>query len=53
MPNELRTRIQEAFAEVYTISDLAKLYAEIQVEVERQLEYVAEQIEKEAIGNAE
>ena len=54
MANELKYKIQEAFAEVYTITDLAKLYAEIQVECDKQLEYMAEQIMKEVIkGNAE
>lgn len=53
MPNELRTQIQEAFANAYTIPDLAILYAEIQVECQKHLEYMAEQIKKEVIDNAE
>lgn len=53
MPNELRVKIQEAFADVYTIADLAKLYAEIQVECQKQLDFVAEYIKREAIDNAE
>lgn len=53
MPNELRNAIQEAFANAYTIPDLAIIYAEIQVECQKQLEYMAERIKKEAIDNAE
>lgn len=53
MPNELRNAIQEAFANAYTIPDLAIIYAEIQVECQKQLEYMAEQIKKEVIDNAE
>ena len=53
MQNELRNAIQEAFAEVYTITDLAKLYAEIQVECDRQLDFMSEKITKEVIDNAE
>lgn len=53
MQNELKYKIQEAFAEVYTITDLAKLYAEIQVECDKQLEFIAEQITKEVKDNAE
>ena len=52
MPNELRIKIQEAFADTYTIQDLAELYAEIQVECKIQLGFMAEQIEKEMINNA-
>ena len=47
MTNELRTAIQEAFAEVYTIPELAKLYAEIRLECDKQVEFIAEQIKKE------
>lgn len=53
MQNELKYKIQEAFAEVCTMTDLAKLYAEIQVECDRQLEFTAEQITKEVQDNAE
>ena len=52
MQNELRNQIQEAFADVYTISDLATLYAEIQVECKKQLEYMAERIKKEVTNSA-
>lgn len=53
MPNELITALQEAFAEPYTIQDLAKLYAEIHTECEKLLNCTAEQIKKELIDNAE
>ncbi len=53
MANELKYKIQEAFAEVYTITDLAKLYAEILVECDRQLAFMEEQIKKEVINNGE
>lgn len=53
MHNELKYAIQEAFAEALTIPDLAKIYAEIQVECDRQLEFMAEQITKEVKDNAE
>ena len=53
MPDILRTAIQEAFADVYTIPDLAKLYADIQVECQTQLEYMALKIRKEIEDNAE
>ena len=53
MPNELKFKIQDAFADVYTIDELAKLYAEIQVECQKQLEFIAERIKKEVIDNAE
>jgi hypothetical protein len=46
MPNELKDAIQEAFAYVNTIAELAKLYAEIQLECDRQLSYMAEIIAK-------
>lgn len=52
MKDKLREQIQEAFAEVYTIPDLAKLYAEIQMECQRQLEHIAEQIKREVIDDA-
>lgn len=51
MSNELVNAIQTAFAEVYTITDLAKLYAEIQAECNKQLDFVAEQLKKEIIEN--
>ena len=53
MPNELRMQIQAAFADAYTIQDLAELYAEIQMECKIQLGFMAEQIKKEMINNAE
>lgn len=53
MPNELITALQEAFAESYTIQDLAKLYAEIHTECEKLLNCTAEQIKKELVDNAE
>ncbi len=52
MTNELKTAIQEAFAEVYSIPDLAKLYAEIRLECDTQVEFIATQIKKEALNNA-
>ena len=53
MSDELRSALQGAFAEVYTIEDLAMLYADIQVECQKQLEFMAEQIKKEVVENAE
>ena len=51
MTNEFRSALQEAFANVYTITDLAMLYADIQVECQKQLEFMAEQIKKEVVEN--
>lgn len=53
MQNELRTKIEDAFADVYTIPDLATLYAEIQLECQKQLYFIAEKIKQEVIDDAE
>lgn len=53
MTNELRTAIQEEFADVYTIPNFAKLYAEIRLECDKQLDFIVTQIKKEALNNAE
>lgn len=53
MKDELRTKIQEAFADTYTIPDLAGLYAEILIECEKQLEFMADKIKREVLDNAE
>lgn len=50
-PDSLKTAIEEAFADVYTIPDLAKLYADIQVECQTQLEHMACQIRNEMAGD--
>ena len=43
----LRTEIQEAFADAYTVEMLAKIYSDIQVECEKQLVFIASEIQKE------
>ncbi len=47
MTDELKLAIQEAFAAVYSVSDLVNLYAEIREECNKQVEYISAQIEKE------
>ena len=51
MNEELQTQIQQAFAECFTLQDVARLYFEIRIEVERQLEYMNLQIAKEMKSN--
>lgn len=47
MDDNLRVAIQEAFADAYTIESLAKIYSDIQVECEKQLVFIASEIQKE------
>ena len=51
MPNELRTEIQEAFANMYTLDDVARLYFEIRMECEKQLEHMSKKVAKEMHDN--
>lgn len=51
MPNELRMAIQEAFADKYTLDDVARLYFDIRMECEKQLEYMSKQVAKEMHDN--
>ncbi len=51
MPDKLKTAIQEAFAEQYTLDDVARLYFDIRMECEKQLEYMSMQIAKEMHDN--
>ena len=47
MNDTLRTEIQEAFADAYTVEMLAKIYSDIQLECEKQLVFIASEIQKE------
>lgn len=49
--DKVTTAIQEAFAECFTLQEVARLYFEIRIEVERQLEYMNLQIAKEMKEN--
>lgn len=51
MNDELKTRIQETFAECFTLQEVARLYCEIRMEVERQLTHMNIQIAKEMKEN--
>ena len=51
MREELKTKIQEEFAECFTLQEVARLYFEIRIEVERQLEYMNMRIAKEMKDN--
>lgn len=51
MTDNLRHALQEEFADVYTIVDLAIVFAEIQLECQAQLYNTAEQIKKEVLDN--
>ena len=44
---EIRSRIQEWMAQALCIEDLAKIYATIISETDKQLSYMSEQIAKE------
>lgn len=44
---EMRSCIQEWMAQALCIEDLAKIYATIISEIDKQLSYMSEQIEKE------
>lgn len=51
MSNEVITLIQEAFAECYRLNDVAKLYFDIRMECEKQLNYTNLRIAKEMKQN--
>ena len=51
MNDKVITIIQEAFAEVYNLNDLARLYFDIRMECEKQLEYMSVRIAKEMKEN--
>ena len=51
MNEELKDKIQEAFAECYTLQEVARLYFEVRIEVERQMEHMNFQIAKEMKQN--
>ena len=51
MIESLKTQIQEAFAECYQLDDVAKLYFEIRMECEKQLNHMNLQIAKEMKEN--
>ena len=51
MNNNVITIIQEAFAEVYDLNTLARLYFGIRFECEKQLEYMSIRIAKEMKEN--
>ena len=44
MTDKLTTMIQEEFAEVYNMNELASLYYDIRSECEKQLEYMSKRI---------
>lgn len=41
MNNDLKERIQDAFSECYALDELARLYFDIRLECEKQLEYMS------------
>jgi hypothetical protein len=51
MKDKIITIIQEAFAEIYNLNDLAWLYFDIRMECEKQLEYMSVHIAKEMKEN--
>ena len=51
MIESLKAQIQEAFAECYCLDDVARLYFEIRLECEKQLNYMNLQIAKEMKDN--
>ena len=51
MIESLKTQIQEAFAECYCLDDIARLYFEIRMECEKQLNYMNLQVAKEMKDN--
>ena len=51
MNNNVITIIQEAFAEVYDLNTLSRLYFDIRLECEKQLEYMSIRIAKEMKEN--
>lgn len=49
MTDKLTTMIQEEFAEVYNMNELASLYYDIRSECEKQLEYMSKRIAQEML----
>lgn len=49
MTDKLLTTIQEEFAEVYSMNELAGLYYDIRSECEKQLEYMSKRIAQEML----
>lgn len=51
MSNDLKERIQDAFSECYALDEVARLYFDIRLECEKQLEYMSIEIAKEMQAN--
>lgn len=51
MNESLKTQIQEAFAECYNLDDVARLYFDIRMECEKQLNFMNLRIAKEMKDN--
>jgi hypothetical protein len=51
MKDQILTVIQEAFAECYNLDDVARLYFEIRMECEKQLNYMNLRLAKEMKEN--
>ena len=51
MSNDLKERIQDAFSECYALDEVARLYFDIRVEYEKQLEYMNTKIVEEMHEN--
>lgn len=51
MSNDLKERIQDAFSECYALDEVARLYFDIRMECEKQLEYKSIEITKEMQEN--
>lgn len=51
MSNDLKERIQDAFSECYAFDEVARLYFDIRMECEKQLEHMNIKIAKEMQEN--
>lgn len=51
MSNDLKERIQDAFSECYAFDEVARLYFDIRMECEKQLEYMNIKIAEEMQEN--
>lgn len=51
MSNDLKERIQNEFSECYALDEVARLYFDIRLECEKQLEYMNIKIAKEMQEN--
>ena len=51
MSNDFKERIQDAFSECYALDEVARLYFDIRLECEKQLEYMSIEIAKEMQEN--